>query len=230
MRTLFVEKSGNRKVGAIPVTYRERASCPPSCPLYRNGCYGDDFHTSLAWNRADRDGLSTMDLAAKIAALPEGQLWRGEVVGDLVGKGERVDAYALGLIVRANMGRRGFTYTHKHSSQAIKWIRHANAWGYTVNLSADDAGAADDLADLNAGPVVCIVPVDTPKLSYTPAGRKIVICEAQTRDHATCKTCGNSDAWCARADRDFIVGFRAHGAKTNLVNQRASRVIPISRG
>lgn len=224
MKTLFVAKSGNSKVGPIPVTYRERASCPPSCPLYRKGCYGDDFHTSLAWNRADRDGITTVALAAKIAALPEGQLWRGEVVGDLVGKGERVDAAELGMIVRANFGRRGFTYSHKRSAQAIKWIRHANAWGYTVNLSANDAEDADYLADLGAGPVVCIVPVDTPVHSYTPAGRHIVVCPAQTGD-TNCAVC----QLCQKADRKSIVGFRAHGAKTNLVNQRASRVIPIVR-
>lgn len=48
MRTLFVEKSGNRKVGAIPVTYRERKSCPPSCTWYRKGCYGaDDAHDAM---------------------------------------------------------------------------------------------------------------------------------------------------------------------------------------
>jgi hypothetical protein len=225
MKTLFVAKSGNRKVGPIPVTYRERKSCPPSCPQYRKGCYGDDFHTSLAWNRADRSGLTTPQLAAKIAALPDGQLWRGEVVGDIVGKGEWVDAYELGLIVRANMGRKGFTYSHKKSAQAIRWIRHANAWGYTINLSADDAGEADRLADLKAGPVVCIVPVDTPEHSYTPAGRAIVICPAQTRDYMTCSVC----QLCQKADRKSIVGFRAHGAKTNLVNERASRVIPIVR-
>jgi len=224
MKTLFVERSGNRKVGAIPVTYRERASCPPSCPLYRKGCYGDDFHTSLAWNRADRDGITTVALAARIAALPEGQLWRGEVVGDLVGKGERVDAAQLGMIVRANFGRRGFTYSHKRGAQAIKWIRHANAWGYTVNLSANDAEDADYLADLGAGPVVCIVPVDTPVHSYTPAGRHIVVCPAQTSD-TNCAVC----QLCQKVDRKSIVGFRAHGAKTNLVNQRASRVIPIVR-
>jgi hypothetical protein len=224
MKTLFVAKSSNRKVGPIPVTYRERGSCPPSCPQYRKGCYGDDFHTSLAWNRADRNGLTTPQLAAKIAALPDGQLWRGEVVGDIVGKGEAVDAYELGLIVRANMGRKGFTYTHKKSAQAIRWIRHANAWGYTINLSADDAGEADRLADLKAGPVVCIVPVDTPEHSYTPSGRAIVICPAQTRD-LTCSVC----QLCQKADRKSIVGFWAHGTKTNLVNQRASRVIPIVR-
>lgn len=29
--------------------------------------------------------------------------------------------------------------------------------------------------------------------------------------------------------QELIVGFRAHGTKTNLVNERASRVIPIAR-
>jgi hypothetical protein len=129
------------------------------------------------------------------------------------------------MIVKANFGRRGFTYSHKRSKQAIKWIRHANAWGYTINLSANDAEDADYLADLAAGPVVCVVPVDTPDHSFTPAGRPIVICPAQTREDMTCAVC----QLCQKVDRKSIVGFLAHGNKTKIVNQRASRVLPIAR-
>ena len=151
-------------------------------------------------------------------------------MGDLPGKGEAVDAHALGLIVKANRGRRGFTYTHKHQPEALKWVKHANSWGFTINLSADNAGHADQLAATGAGPVAAVVPMDTPKVSHTPAGRLIVICEAQTREEITCESCGNFEPWCSRADRDFIVGFRAHGSKAAQTDKLARKVIPILKG
>jgi hypothetical protein len=169
MHALFIQKSSNRKTGPIPTTYTERKSCPPSCPHIKKDCYAEDFHTRLAWNRAP-EGLDWASLCNRVASLPEEQIWRHNVGGDLPGEGEKVDAAKLGELVRANFGRRGFTYSHKKTPEAIKWIRHANEWGFTVNLSADDAGEADALAKLNAGPVVCIVPIDTPTRSTTPRG------------------------------------------------------------
>jgi hypothetical protein len=109
-------------------------------------------------------------------------------------------------------------------------VRHANSWGFTINLSADNAGHADKLANTGAGPVVAVVPIDTPKVSHTPAGRLIVVCEAQTREEITCESCGNFEPWCSRADRDFIVGFRAHGSKAQQTDKLARKVIPILKG
>ena len=225
MRAIFVQKSANVKTGPIPVTYTERDSCPPSCPHYRTDCYAEAFHTRLAWNRAV-DGIEWGELCARVESLPDGQLWRHNVAGDLPGTGENVDPVALGQLVAANKGKKGFTYSHKKSPDAVRWIRHANEWGFTVNLSADDAGEADSLAELNAGPVVAIVPADTPEKSYTPGGRAIVICPAQSREGVTCESCG----LCARADRAVIIGFRAHGFREKMADARARRVIPIIKG
>ena len=147
MKYHFIPQSSNRKTGPIPVTYSERATCPPSCPHYRADCYAEDFYTRMAWDKVPDRGDTLGALVASIAALPEGQLWRHNVAGDLPGQGEIVDPVALGEIVRANIGRRGFTYTHKKDPDAIHWAGHATAWGFTVNLSADDAGEADALAE-----------------------------------------------------------------------------------
>lgn len=225
MRYSITFASSNRKTGPIPTTYTERASCPPSCPQYRGACYAEGFHTRMVWNRVDRQGLDITELVAAIKRMPMGQLWRHNVAGDLPGDGETVDAAQLGEIVRANRGRRGFTYTHKKSADAIHWARHATAWGFTVNLSADDAGEADALA-AHGLPVVCIVPMDTPANTTTPAGRPVVVCPAQTNEGMTCALCG----LCQRADRRQIVGFRAHGTRARTADARARRVIPIMKG
>lgn len=223
MKFHFIQSSSNRKTGPIPVTYSERETCPPSCAHYRTSCYAEDFYTRLSWDKVGQRGGDIDALALNISRLPDGQLWRMNVAGDLAGEGENVDAYALGRIVAANIGRNGFTYTHKKSAEAIKWSKHATDWGFTVNLSADDVGEADTLAETGL-PVVCIVPIDTPKHSKTPAGRAVLVCPAQTLDHMTCALCG----LCQRADRKQIIGFRAHGSKAKQADTRARKVIPIA--
>lgn len=223
MKALFVKRSANAKTGRIPVTYSPRATCPQSCPQYRTSCYAEGYYTSLTWNRVERDGIVWSELCDKVAKLPAGTLWRHNVAGDLPGDGEKIDSKALAALVLANKGKRGFTYSHKKSPQAIKAIKAANLAGFTVNLSADDAGEADQLAELQAGPVVAIVPSNTPEKSFTPGGRPIVICPAQTRG-LTCESC----KLCSISDRRVIVGFRAHGFRKKATDARARRVIPIA--
>ena len=222
MKYQAVKQSSNQKTGPIPVTYSERGTCPPSCPHYLDDCYAEGFHTRMTWDKIPARGVDLAALVRFIETMPEGQLWRHNVAGDLPGEGETIDAAALGEIVAANTGRKGFTYTHKKSAEAITWARHATAWGFTVNLSADDAGEADTLA-AHGLPVVCIVPIDTPKQTTTPAGRPILVCPAQTINYMTCALCG----LCQKADRRQIIGFRAHGTKARETDRKARRVIPI---
>ena len=222
----FVKKSANSKTGPIPVTYSDRSTCPTTCPHYRSDCYAEDFYTRLAWDKVPTRGTDIAGLCANIASLPDGQVWRHNVAGDLPGPDRSIDPDALDQIVHANIGRRGFTYTHKTDAENLAWIKHANDWGFTVNLSADDVGHADQLAQTGAGPVVCIVPIDTPEKTTTPAGRPIVICPAQTRDDVACADC----QLCQRVNRAVIVGFRAHGTRAKIADRKARRVIPIVRG
>lgn len=223
MKYHFILKSANSKTGPIPVTYSQRETCPQSCPHYRADCYAEDYYTRMSWDKVAERGGDLGQLCASIEALPAGQLWRFNVAGDLPGAGEHVDAAALGAIVQANTGRRGFTYTHKKTPEALYWAQCANDWGFTVNLSADDAGEADALANVSRSPLTCIVPMDTPEKTETPEGRTIIVCPAQTRDDITCATCG----LCARADRRVIIGFRAHGSRARVTDALARRVIPI---
>ena len=225
MKYHFVLKSANSKTGPLPVTYSQRETCPQSCPHYRADCYAEDYYTRMSWDKVAERGGDLGQLCESVASLPAGQLWRFNVAGDLPGAGEHVDAAALGEIVRANTGRRGFTYTHKKTPEALYWAQCANDWGFTVNLSADDAGEADALANVSRSPLTCIVPMDTPEKTETPEGRTIIVCPAQTRDDITCATCG----LCARADRRVIIGFRAHGSRARVTDALARRVIPIMK-
>jgi hypothetical protein len=220
----FIQKSGNRKTGAIPVTYSARDTCPPSCPHYRTDCYAEDFYTRLAWDKVPARGGDIEALAASVAALPDGQLWRHNVAGDLPGIGEKIDGRALGKIIKANKGKRGFTFTHKTSTARNRaLIQLANNGGFTVNLSADDVGHADKLANYGVAPVVAIVPIDTPAKFTTPQGRRGIVCPAQLREDVTCESCG----LCSLSGRAVIIGFRAHGTRAKMADARARKVIPI---
>jgi len=222
MKVHFVAKSANVKTGPIPVTYSERDTCPPSCGQ-RDSCYADaGFHTRMTWDKVPQRGVNIDELASKVFRLKANTLWRFNVAGDLPGVGEEIDGAAISKLVHANRGKRGFTYTHKHSARAIKFARFATERGFTVNLSADDAGHADKLAETGL-PVAVVVPLDTPERTTTPQGRPIVVCPAQTRDDVTCMTCG----LCQRANRKVIVGFLAHGTRAKKADAVARKVIPI---
>jgi hypothetical protein len=176
----------------------------------------------MTWDKVPQRGVNIDELASKVFRLKANTLWRFNVAGDLPGVGEEIDGAAISKLVHANRGKRGFTYTHKHSARAIKFARFATERGFTVNLSADDAGHADKLAETGL-PVAVVVPLDTPERTTTPQGRPIVVCPAQTRDDVTCMTCG----LCQRANRKVIVGFLAHGTRAKKADAVARKVIPI---
>jgi hypothetical protein len=203
--------SSNSKTGPIPTTVSNRGTCPDSCPLKSNGCYADSYYTSMHWNKvtSGERGTDWNGFIQSIKALPKRILWRHNVSGDLVGANNEINANALKELVKANANKHGFTYTHYPmlSDNNIQAVKHANANGFTINLSANDLNQADDYKALNIGPVVVIVSEDTDKVSYTPKGNKVVVCPAQTNDKTTCSSC----TLCQKVDRDYIIGFRIHG-------------------
>jgi hypothetical protein len=204
--------SRNVKTGPIPVSTTSAITCPTSCPFNNgNGCYAASGPLAIHWRKVTQGdrGDTWENFLPKIAALPKNQLWRMNAAGDLPGEGDTLDTVALGQLVQANKGKRGFTYTHKpldtpHERLAIA---HANANGFAVNLSGNTLDHADSLADMGIAPVTVVVQSDAVSNMSTPKGRKVVICPATIRDDVSCATCG----LCAIVKRDCIVGFPAHG-------------------
>jgi hypothetical protein len=209
-------KSANAKTGPIPVSTTSKATCPTDCAM-RSACYAASGPLALHWGAVSNGtrGTDWQTFVDQIAALPDGQLWRHNQAGDLPGDGSTVDPVALGELVHANIGRRGFTYTHYRDADSLAWVRHANAWGFTVNLSANDLADADRLADTGAGPVVVVLSSDHTDNTVTPSGRKVVVCPATQRDDVSCATC----QLCQR-QRTTIVGFPAHGSRKRVIDIR----------
>jgi hypothetical protein len=221
----FTPKSSNEKIGPIPATVSSENTCPSDCPLKESGCYAKTGPVSWHWNKVSQGlrGSSWSDLCTNISNLKPGQLWRHNVAGDLPGENDLIDPVMLGELVAANMGKKGFTYTHKTSNpENIHWIKSANEWGFTVNLSANNLDHADELADLNAGPVATVLPIDAPKKTETPKGRIVITCPATYRDDVACATC----KLCAISSRETIIGFPAHGTS----KAKAQKVFFMKRG
>lgn len=220
----LTRKSRNVKTGDIPVSTTSSVTCPDACPFKRgpdgmNGCYADGGPLAILWRKvSDGYGLSWDEFCKQIEALPEGQLWRHNQAGDLPGENNRIDPQATVMLVNANKGKRGFTYTHKpmDNSNNRDAVSYANAQGFTVNLSANNPSHADTLADLGIAPVVTVLPSDQTENTVTPKGRKITVCPATVRDDVSCKTCG----LCAIANRATIIGFPAHG----MAKKKASTI------
>jgi len=214
MHVHLTPKSANVKTGPIPVSTTERASCPADCKM-KAECYAASGPLALHW-AAVSNGARGTDWATftdAIAALPDGQLWRHNQAGDLPQANGTIDPALLGDLVAANIGKRGFTYSHHRDAESINWIRHANQWGFTVNLSANDLNDADALADHDAGPVVVVLPSTQTSNTTTPRGRPVVVCPATQRDDVSCATC----QLCQR-QRAAIVGFPAHGTRRRVID------------
>ena len=214
MKIHLTHISSNVKTGPIPVTTSETSTCPDACPFRKSGCYADSGPLAIHWLKVSRGerGDSLDVLARQIKSFPRGQVWRHNQAGDLPGVSNDIDVLALSKLVKANKGRRGFTYTHKPLEGAEnvsnrEAVKSANSNGFTINLSGNNLSHADRLVDLQAGPVVCVVPSGTANTFYTPQGRKGIICPAQQRDDITCANC----QLCQRVNRSVIIGFRPHG-------------------
>ena len=205
----FTRVSRNEKTGPIPVTTSSEETCPTACPLKNAGCYAEGGALAMFWRKVTekKAGMAWAEAMRQIAKLPKGTLWRHNQAGDLPGIGNDIDPLAFGELVKANRGRRGFTYTHKPASLAnLTMVRIALREGFTVNLSADNLAMADELASTGA-PVVVVLPSDQVTALKTPQGRHVAICPATISDEVTCASCG----LCAEAGRKSIIGFPAHG-------------------
>ena len=221
----FIKKSSNAKTGAIPVTNSSRDTCPPACPLKGDaGCYDEAlFWTRLNWDKVDNGerGGSWDDLLDHIRALPAGQLWRHNVAGDLPPSGEnRIHVAKLHQLIKANEGRKGFTYTHYPMTLTNSGlVRFSNLHGFTINASADTEREAVHLYRREL-PTVSLVSASKRGehwRKFNRDGVQFVRCPAEYLE-TDCKAC----QLCQRSDRRCVVGFTPHGSNKNSAEIIAS--------
>lgn len=222
MYVYLTKKSKNKKTGKIPVTITEIKSCPTSCILKNKGCYAKYGPLGMHWKKIkakNKHALKWKQFCNEIKKFNDGQIWRHNQAGDLPGLNEKIDAKKMRELVKANKGKKGFTYTHKpvlRTSYALnnrRIIKRSNSNGFTINLSANNIEEADRLIDLNIAPVTTLLPSDSPIKLKTPKRNKVIVCPAEYKD-TNCKKC----KLCSINNRKIIIGFRAHGTAKNAVN------------
>lgn len=225
---LFTPISANSKTGPIATSTQNEETCPASCPFLHKGCYSRYGPSSWHWNRlnAGTAGIPWKEFLLALRRLHRGAMFRYSVAGDLPGVGDKIDKTSLGELVAACKDRLAFTFTHKPvlsgaSAAANRAaIKGANEKGFVVNLSGNNLAHADKLKALKIGPVVCVVPDSaTANTVFTPAGNKVIICPAQSRENVTCATC----RLCANQKRSVIIGFRPHGMGAKHVRPIAAQ-------
>lgn len=213
--------SGNAKTGPIATSMTSADTCPDSCGFKAKGCYAKYGPAAMHWGKVT-SGNRGGDFAAFLSAvdcLPRGGFFRHNVAGDLPGVNESVNAEELRQLGKACETRRlvAWTYTHKHAAASVI---AENRGGLVVNLSADNVGHADSLSGKGL-PVCVVLPAqyENEKRAYTPAGSLVVVCPAaRAGSTVTCQTCGNGRPLCARADREYLIGFPAHGTAKKTVS------------
>ena len=222
----------NGKVGeGTPNIYSPRATCPVDCPLH-NLCYPNSIWSKRAWDlHLPRNGISIGDLCNAIRD-KFSSMWRYATAGDLPGNGKRINANMLRMIVSANKGKRGYTYTHypvhetsnvsvEDASHNLKWIRYANDNGFTISLSANNPEEAVGLLRFGL-PVVSIVPAYMLQ-SFMYKGIRFVPCPSMTKG-IHCNRCGV----CTRNCRNYILTFPAHGNGAKTISETiAYKGIPV---
>ena len=223
--------SKNIKTGPIPVTYSNKNTCPDNCSLKYDAidktkpgpCYAMGGHVNIHFNKltTGERGYNYQDLILEVESIRRGALWRHNVSGDLLNSPldkETIDFKALVQLIKANKGKRGFTYTHyKLNLQNRAAIDYSNQQGFTINISTETIDQA--VKSFKAGrPTVTLIPEDAPKVTRTKEGINIVRCPA-TNDTKTNIDCNQCEL-CQDQDRAYIIGFPVHGVKKRSLGHR----------
>jgi len=106
---------------------------------------------------------------------------------------------------------KGVAFTYSHFSP-IHWIKKNGPGKTVINYSAKTATLAAKYIKM-AVPTVATVALDfwKDRKSVDSDGARFVRCPAEYLPQFGCAQCGNGDPLCARLERDFVIGFTAHG-------------------
>jgi len=193
----------------MAASHSPKSTCPITCPLRVSGCYAKNGPINICWLKVSSGeiGLPIKEFCTEVKAkVPPGYIWRFSETGDLPGDGVNIDFKALKLLVEANRGRKGYSYSHYlPTPHNLKCLRYANDHGFVISLSANNLHEVDQLVPLGL-PVVTLLPEHAPDPSYTPGGLRVKVCRAEAELQVQCVGC----QLCAKSQHP-IIGFRAHG-------------------
>ena len=111
---------------------------------------------------------------------------------------------------------KGISFTYSHFPPLL-WLKKLKPGKTVINYSAKTVAIAAHYVSRKSRainvPVVVTVAMDFWKggKSVESNGARFVRCPAEYLPKFGCQNCGNGDPLCARLDRDYVVGFTAHG-------------------
>ena len=111
---------------------------------------------------------------------------------------------------------KGIAFTYSHFPPLL-WLKKLKPGKTVINFSAKTVAIAAHYVARKSRvinvPVVVTVALDFWKgnKSVESNGARFVRCPAEYLPKFGCQNCGNGDPLCARLDRDYVIGFTAHG-------------------
>jgi hypothetical protein len=210
LRFHLTAQSNNAKTGRIAVTTSSRATCSPTCPFLKNGCYADAGPLALHWQKvtSGERGKPWREHLADLAALPAGSALRLNQAGDLPATDGKISRLYARALAAATKHLKAWTYSHhKLTPSNLQILRFLNGQGLTVNCSTETESAADAAVAAGLPAVLTVDSAETRAQWNTDAGNRVIVCPAQQRDGVTCSDC----MLCQKRGRRVVVAFLAHG-------------------
>ena len=238
--------SGSSKIGPISATRTHAGkTCPTSCALLQDGtCYDMHGNQGIHRRRVDNGQYNTLTPDQFIKSLwTLTRIWRWCTGGDLPSHAEtteRIDRKFLTALARGIEKERQtcIMYTHKpvltgirgalsgdtkHNRGAIRQAQKT-APSLAVNISCESLEEVDRARALGFLCTVTLPIGSAPKVT-TPCGEQIRVCPQQLtkKPFFTCsESCRspNGVPICADPERDYTVGFIAHGSGKSKLTRR----------
>ena len=226
---ILLPKSSNMKTGDVIQSYSSSSYCPKSCTFKGQGCYAEQFHTKLHWDRCENpldpryiDNFSdlmevlTTEVSRRMKTQDKPALFRHNVAGDMAIEGTSIlDSSKVYMVAHAieavnqvfPKSLMGYTYTHCLLNwSSIQTILDVKEKGFIINASCESLAEVVYAKDPGINAVITSVDPEETKNELAENGLKSVQCPAQTHDGITCDKC----RLCAR-DRAAVVIFKVHG-------------------
>jgi len=129
------------------------------------------------------------------------------------GTGEIDQDYVAALLQAVPENGQAWTYSHF----APELLPIAGPGQTVINASCDTPDQAVHAWGLGR-PATVTAPINAQLLGpVVYRGIRFIQCPEQTGHTASCMTCGNGRPLCARAERDYIIVFKAHGTGARRV-------------
>lgn len=209
-KIILIARSRNAKTGAISQTYTTNNTCPTRCPFKHSGCYVENFTTKMAWDKAEKVGVTPKELAKLVKEFST-SIIRHNVGGDIAMEGTSdIDEKLVTDLCEAYKGKKAYTYTHcTVNARNIAIAKEAISKGFVINSSVETLSQAKRCHEYGVPCVLACAGMSKPHIKKE--GLTLMRCPATIDKEMTCAKCGK----CLKKDRKSIITFPAHGARKN---------------